>query len=274
MASKADAVLVQAGFAPESESEGGDRTFSLPYGQDELIAAMSKANPKTIVAVTAGGNVDSRAWLPSVPSLLQTWYGGQEGGRALAEILFGDVNPSGHLPVTFERNPEDNPTFTHYYPEEGQKKVVYKEGLFVGYRGYEKNKISPLFPFGFGLSYTNFKFSNLAVTSDPGQASAKVSFDVSNTGTREGADVAQVYVTEVSSKVERPDHELKGFERVILKPGETKHVSVNLNERAFSYFDADSKTWSIGSDRFTVSVGDSVAVLPLKAELKVNHTAH
>ncbi len=274
MAAKADVVLVQAGFAQESESEGGDRTFSLPYGQDELIAAMAKANPKTIVAVTSGGNVDSRAWLSTVPALLETWYGGQAGGRALAEILFGEVDPSGHLPVTFERNPEDNPTFANYYPEEGQKKVSYKEGIFVGYRGYEKNKITPLFPFGFGLSYTTFKFSALKVTPSQDRATATVTFDLTNVGSREGADVAQVYVTENQPKVERPDHELKGFERVDLKPGETKHVSINLDERAFSFFDTHSNAWSIGSDKFTISVGDSVASLPLKAELQLNHSAH
>jgi beta-glucosidase len=274
MAARADVVLVQAGFAQESESEGGDRTFALPYGQDELIAAMAKANPKTIVAVTSGGNVDSRSWLSSVPALLETWYGGQEGGRALAEILFGEVNPSGHLPVTFERNPEDNPTFPNYYPEEGQKKVTYREGIFVGYRGYEKNKITPLFPFGFGLSYTTFKFSALKVTPSQDRATATVTFDLTNTGSREGAEVAQVYVTENQPKVERPEHELKGFERVNLKPGETKHLSISLDERAFSFFDTRSGGWSIGSDKFTISVGDSIAALPLKAELHLNHAGH
>ncbi len=271
MAAKADAVVVQAGFAQESESEGGDRTFSLPYGQDQLIAAMTKANPRTIVAITAGGNVDSRAWLSRVPAVLQTWYGGQEGGRALAEILFGEVNPSGHLPVTFERNPEDNPTFTHYYPQKGQKSVVYKEGIFVGYRGYEKNKVDPLFPFGFGLSYSTFKFSNLKVTPAADRPTAIVTFDLVNTGAREGADVAQVYVTENEPKVERPEHELKGFERVDLKPGESRHISISLDERAFSYFDTKSNSWTIGSNRFTLSVGDSISTLPLKAELRLNH---
>ncbi|MFY9935629.1 MAG: glycoside hydrolase family 3 C-terminal domain-containing protein [Silvibacterium sp.] len=267
LASHADAVLVEAGFAQESESEGGDRTFALPYGQDELISAMAQANPKTIVAVTSGGNVDSRAWIDTVPALLETWYAGQEGGRALAEILFGDVNPSGHLPATFERNPEDNPTYTNYYPETGTNRVVYKEGIFVGYRGYEKNKTTPLFPFGFGLSYTTFAFTNLTVTPTPGDATAIITFDVTNTGNREGAEVAQVYVTENHPPVERPEHELKGFVRLDLKPGETKHVSIDLDSRAFSYYDVKSKSWLVGGDNFTVSVGDSVAELPLKTEV-------
>jgi beta-glucosidase len=269
-AAKADVVVVEAGYAQESESEGGDRQFGLPYGQDELIAAMAKANPKTIVAVTSGGNVDSRAWLANVPALLETWYSGQEGGRALGEILFGDVNPSGHLPATFERNPEDNPTFANYYPAEGDRKVQYKEGIFVGYRGYEKNNTAPLFPFGYGLSYTTFKFGGLKVTPGAGDASATVTFDVTNTGKREGAEVAQVYVTEDHPTVERPAHELKGFERVDLKAGETKHVSIHLDARAFSFFDTASNRWKIGSKGFTVSVGDSVASLPLKAGLTLN----
>jgi beta-glucosidase len=267
LASHADVVLVEAGFATESESEGGDRTFALPYGQDELINAMTQANPKTIVAVTSGGNVDSRAWLAKVPALLETWYGGQAGGRALAEIVFGDVNPSGHLPATFERNPEDNPTFANYYPEAGKKSVAYKEGIFLGYRGYEKNKTQPLFPFGFGLSYTTFSFANLKVTPDAGASTATATFDITNTGSRAGAEVAQLYVSEVHPKVERPAHELKGFERVNLQPGETRHVSIKLDERAFSYYDVAAKNWRVGSDNFVVSVGDSVANLPLTAQL-------
>jgi len=144
--------------------------------------------------------------------------------------------------------------------------VEYKESIFVGYRGYEKNKTAPLFSFGFGLSYTTFAFANLQVT--PGSdATATVAFDVTNTGSRAGAEVAQVYLTEDHPKVERPEHELKGFERVDLQPGATKHVSVQLDRRAFSYYDTGAKAWKIGGNSFTVSVGDSVASLPLQAGL-------
>ena len=265
LAAKADVVVVEAGFEQESESEGGDRTFALPYGQDEMIREIAAANPKTIVAVTSGGNVDSNGWLDHVPALLETWYAGQDGGKALAEILFGDVNPSGHLPATFERHAEDNPTFKTYYPEGDSKRVEYKEGIFVGYRGYEKNNVKPLFPFGYGMSYTTFKFANLKVNEDgSGEAHATATFDVTNTGSRKGADVAQLYVTEDHPKVERPMHELKGFERVELAPGETKHVTIPLDARAFSYYDVAGKKWAIGSSKFTISVGDSVASLPLK----------
>ena len=150
LAKQADAVVVEAGFQQDSEGEGGDRTFALPFGQDELIREMTAANPKTVVVVTSGGNVDSTGWFDRVPALLETWYAGQAGGTAQAEILFGEINPSGHLPVTFERQAEDNPTFTHYYPEGNSKSVDYKEGIFVGYRGYEKNGVRPLFPLGMG----------------------------------------------------------------------------------------------------------------------------
>ena len=139
LAAKADAVVLAVGFDPETETEGGDRTFRLPPGQDKLIQEIAAVNKNTIVVITAGGAVDMSAWLDRVPAVLQAWYPGQEGGTALAEILFGDVNPSGRLPVTFERRWEDNPVHDSYYPEAGTKRVVYKEGVFVGYRGYEHN---------------------------------------------------------------------------------------------------------------------------------------
>ena len=265
MAKQADAVIVEAGFQQDSESEGGDRTFELPFGEAEMIREVAAANPKTVVTVTSGGNVDSTGWLERVPALLETWYAGQAGGTAQAEILFGDVNPSGHLPASFERRAEDNPTFANYYPEGDSKEVDYKEGIFVGYRGYEKNGVQPLFPFGYGLSYTTFKFANLKVAaSGAGDAvKATATFDVTNTGKRKGAEVAQLYVGEDAPKVARPVHELKGFERVELAPGETKRVTIPLDMRSFAYWDVGAGKWVIGSEKFTVSVGDSVASLPL-----------
>ena len=163
MAARADAVVVAAGFGPETESEGADRTFGLPPGQDELISEMAAANKNTIVVVTSGGGVDMSGWVERVPALIEAWYPGQEGGTALAEILAGDVNPSGRLPVTFERRWEDNPVHASYYPADVTKRVEYREGVFVGYRGYEHNNTKPLFPFGYGLSYTTFQYGNLTV---------------------------------------------------------------------------------------------------------------
>jgi beta-glucosidase len=275
LAAKADVVVIAAGFDSDSEGEGGDRTFALPFGQDELIQAMAAVNKKVIVAVTSGGNVDSNAWLDHVPALLETWYGGQDGGRALAEILLGEVNPSGHLPATFERHAEDNPTFANYYPEPGTKRVVYKEGIFVGYRGYEHNHVKPLFPFGYGLSYTTFKFASLAVSPESAGANPQVmvTFDVTNTGSRKGAEVAQVYVSDDHAKMERPERELKGFERVELAPGETKHVSVTLDARAFAYWDTSTSKWTIDPGKFTVHVGDSVEDTPLSGSVELTSEA-
>jgi beta-glucosidase len=277
MAAKADAVVVCAGFAPETESEGADRTYALPVGQDDLISEMAAANRNTIVVVTSGGGYDTSAWLGRVPALLQAWYPGQEGGTALAEILLGDVNPSGRLPVTFERRWEDNPAHDSYYPEDGTNRVVYKEGVFVGYRGYEKNNTKPLFPFGHGLSYTTFRYSNLNVRPVLEQMSElnvspplyEVSFDVKNAGSREGSDVAQVYVGDTHSKAARPSKELKGFAKVSLRPGEMRRVSVTLNARSFSYYDADAKRWRTDPGDFDILVGRSSEQIELRGKVTV-----
>ena len=207
LAAKADIVIVAAGFDSSSESEGADRTFSLPFGQDELIRELAAVNKNTIVTVTSGGNVDPGDWLDRVPAYLELWYPGERGGTALAEILFGAVNPSGHLPVTFERRWADNPVHDTYYPESGTNRVVYKEGVFVGYRGYEHNHVKPLYPFGYGLSYTTFQYSHIEVKPEGASSTGahyNVTFDVTNTGARAGADVAQVYVSESDPKVPRP----------------------------------------------------------------------
>jgi len=275
LAAKADVVIVAVGFDPGSESEGADRTFGLPPGQVELIQEMAAANKKTIVVLTSGGGVDMNAWIDLVPTLLEAWYPGQEGGKAAAEILFGDVNPSGRLPATFESRWEDNPVYDSYYPQAGSNRVIYKEGVFVGYRGYEHYGTTPLFPFGYGLSYTSFQYANLVIK--PADVHAKndgistplfqVSFDVTNTGARAGADVAQVYVAEAHAKVPRPAKELKGFARINLKPGETKTATVTLDGRAFSYYDADAKKWRADSGEFQILVGRSSQDIQLRSGL-------
>ena len=273
LAAHADAVVIAAGFYNNrdvnTESEGGDRTFDLPFGQDALIRTMTAANPKTVVAVTSGGAVDTSPWLDRTPALLEAWYGGQAGGRALAEVLFGDQNPAGHLPITWERRAEDNPTFNNYYPQDDGIQVQYKEGIFVGYRGYEKNGTKPLFPFGFGMSYTSFSFSNLKVQSGRGTDFAVADFDVTNTGRRPGATAAQVYVSEPAAKEPRPAHELKGFERVELNPGQTKHVSIPLDARAFAWYNPQTHAWTVDAGRFSIAVGDSVETLPLTGTIDI-----
>lgn len=279
IASMADVALIAVGFNPTEESEGFDRTFELPFGQDELIQSIARANPHTIVTITAGGSVDMHRWLGSVPVLLHNWYPGQEGGRALTRILFGEHDPEGHLPVSFERSWDQNPTHDSYYaasvPRGQTPRVFYKEGVFLGYRYYTTNNIQPLFPFGFGLSYTTFSFSNLqvapaAIGEDNQPASGyKVSFDVTNTGQRAGATVAQVYVGDPSARVKRPVRELKGYEKVRLAPGETKHVSVTLNQRSLAYWSDQEHGWQVDPGQFVVYVGDSSENTPLTRNFQV-----
>ncbi len=272
LAAMADAVVLAVGFDPTTETEGVDRTFTLPVGQDQLIREISALNKNIVVVVTSGGGIDMSGWLRSVPAVIESWYVGQEGGRALAEILFGDVNPSGRLPVTFERRLEDGPSFGTYYPAPNSNGVVYKEGIFIGYRGFEHNGTKPLFPFGHGLSYTTFKYSDLAIkplsqaasstnSSGPGY---EVSFNITNTGDHVGAEVAQVYVGDSHAKVIRPAEELKGFAKVMLQPGETKRVAVVLDVRAFSYYDVNTNQWRAEPGNFDVMVGRSAEQIELR----------
>ena len=272
LAAKADVVVLAVGFDPETETEGSDRTFRLPPGQEQLIQEIAAANHNTIVVITSGGAVDMNSWLDHVPAVLQAWYPGQEGGTVLAEILFGDVNPSGRLPATFERRWEDNPVHDSYYPDAANR-IAYKEGLFVGYRGYEHNGTKPLFPFGYGLSYTTFRYNNLNVTQaitkggSPSSWTCLVSFDVTNSGRREGAEVAQVYVADTHSKMPRPVRELKGFVKVNLRAGETRRVTVTLDRRAFSYYDTNLKEWRAEPGDFDILVGSSVEQILLKGKV-------
>jgi beta-glucosidase len=275
LAARADVVVLAVGFDPTSETEGWDRTFRLPPGQDELIGKIAAANKNTVVVVTSGGSVDMNSWIGQVPALIEAWYPGQEGGTALAEILFGDVNPSGHLPATFERQWEDNPVHDSYYPEPGTNRIEYKEGVFVGYRGYERNRTKPLFPFGYGLSYTTFKYGNLAVNAVSGVSAGRdssglryeVSFDLTNTGTRAGEEVAQIYIADTHAGVSRPPKELKGFARVSLQPGETRRITVPLDIRSLAYYDVNGRQWRAEAGTFDVLVGASTEQIELTGKL-------
>ena len=264
MAKLADAVVLCVGYDAQSESEGSDRSFALPPNQNELIQRIAAVNKNTIVVVTSGGNVDMQSWINNVPGLFEAWYPGEEGGNAFAELLFGNVNPSGKLPATFEKRWQDNPAHDSYYPNDsahGPTAVKYTEGIFVGYRGYEKNHTQPQFPFGYGLSYTTFKIGSVSVT--PTNVAAgqdvTVSFDVTNTGQRPGAEVAQLYVGQQGASVPRPAKELKGFSRVELQPGQTQRVTLTLTPRDRSYWDVNSKDWKQDPGQFTVYVGHSSA---------------
>lgn len=270
VAARADAVVLAVGFDADAESEGGDRTFQLPPAQDELIKAITAANKKTAVVVTSGGAVDMNRWLDGVPALMQTWYSGEEGGTALAQLLFGEYSPSGKLPVTFERRWEDNAVHDSYYPEPDTRRVEYKEGVFLGYRHFDRSDTKPLFPFGYGLSYTTFGYKNLSLTPGAvsGDQTVTVSFDLTNTGARAGAEVAEVYVGEPGAKIQRPVRELKGFAKVALKPGETRRVSIQLDRRAFSYYDAPAHRWTADPGDFTISVGRSDAQIELTGTVR------
>ena len=266
MAARADVAVVCVGFDPSNESEGSDRTFRLPAGQDELIRQISSVNKNTIVVITSGGAVDMTQWIDQVSGIIEAWYPGQEGGTALGQILFGEYSPSGKLPASFERQWEDNATFHSYYTKPGELQVEYSEGVFLGYRHFDRASVKPLFPFGYGLSYTTFAYSNLKVSPGAGNLSQPitVSFDLKNTGKREGAEVAQVYVGDAHASVPRPAKELKGFARVQLKPGESRHVTVTLDRRAFSFYDVKKKDWSAEPGQFGILVGSSSQKIELQ----------
>lgn len=243
------------------DTEGKDHPdFKLPLGQDELIQKIVKANPKTIV-VMLGTPAQMSAWADNVPAILQAWYLGMEGGNALAAVLFGDVNPSGKLPCSIAKKLEDSPAHAfgiEAYP--GTNGVeVYKEGLLVGYRWFDTKKIEPQFPFGYGLSYTTFKYSNLKLVkgNESGSTLVTAQFDIENTGNRPGAEVAQLYVHEKHPRLDRPEKELKGFTRVFLEPGEKQTISIPLSQGAFGYYDPDKKSWVAQKDSFKILVGSS-----------------
>jgi beta-glucosidase len=256
IASHADAVVLAVGFNSASESEGGDRSFELPVGQEQLIDQITALGKKTIVLITSGGSVDVAPWKDKVQGIFATWYAGEEGGKAAAELLFGEANPSGHLPISWEKKLTDNPSVANYYPDTGTDKVVYREGIFMGYRGYEHNHVEPLYPFGFGLSYTTFSYANLKAEPS-GSGNFAVSFDVTNTGQITGATVAQLYVAEESPTVARPAKELKQFQRVALQPHETQHVTVTLDPRSFSFYDVAAKVWHADAATYHLMLGSS-----------------
>ena len=265
LAKSADAVILGVGFDPTTEGEGADRSFALPGAQDVLIQKIAAVNPNTIVVVNAGGNVDMQAWVDRIPALLYAWYPGQEGGTALAQILFGTFSPSGKLPVSFERRLEDGATFDSYRLKPGAHSVAYTEGVFLGYRHFDRSSVKPQFPFGFGLSYTTFQYSKLAISRTANGVT--VSFAIRNTGTRRGAEVAQVYVGDAHSHVTRPVKELKGFAKVDLAPGEEKRVSVNLDRRSFAYYDTAGKSWKVEPGVFAISVGSSSDATELRGDV-------
>lgn len=264
-AREADAAVVFVGSSTTTETEGRDRESLRLYGdQDALVQAIAQANPHTIVVLNNGGPVEM-PWADQVPAIVEAWLPGQEGPFAVADVLFGKVNPSGKLPVSFPKRLEDNPTYL-FYP--GHRDADYGEGVFVGYRYYDKKDVEPLFPFGHGLSYARFEYSDLRAPErvDAGQ-SVELSVQVKNVGSSAGTETVQVYVADLHCLEACPIRELKAFERVALDPGEARRVSFELAPRAFAHYDPHRGAWHATSGDFMISAGGSSRELPVSRTL-------
>ena len=271
-AKKADKAVIVAGLPDSFESEGYDRThMRMPKCQVELIERVAAANPNTVVVLYNGSPVEM-PWIGSVKAVIEGYLGGQAVGGATRMVLWGEVNPCGKLPESFPIQLEDNPSFLSYGGEGNT--AVYNEGVFVGYRYYDKKKMQVRFPFGHGLSYTRFAYSNLQVD----KASLKdtetltVSVDVKNVGDRAGKEVVQLYVSDVESEVFRPVRELKGFDKVLLTPGEQKTVTFTLDKRAFAYWCTDIHDWYVESGAFLIQIGASSRDILLETQVQVEGT--
>lgn len=271
-AKKAKVAVVFAGLPDSYESEGYDRThMRMPECQNRLIEAVAAANPNTVVVLHNGSPVEM-PWIDKVGAVLEAYLGGQAVGIATVQVLFGDVNPSGHLAETFPRKLADNPSYL-FYGGEGNE-ADYREGVFVGYRYYDKKEMDVLFPFGYGLSYTTFDYSNLRLSASEitDKDTLTVTITVTNTGDRAGKTVVQLYVGDKESTVLRPIRELKGFEKVALEPGESKDVSFTLDKRSFAYWNQQIHDWHVESGEFTIEVGQSSREIDLTGTVTVTST--
>jgi beta-glucosidase len=266
-AKSADVAIVFAGMASHRESEGNDPgTMNLPGQQKELIDAVTKANPQTIVVLNGGITLDVQPWIKNAAAFVNMLYLGQETGNAIASVLFGDVNPSGKLPFSYIKDPSQSPACKGY--KDKSLLVKYDEGIFVGYRYLDREKLEPVYPFGYGLSYTTFEYSNIKVKHSQG-FDYEVSVDIKNSGKVDGTEIAQLYISDVQSSVDRPEKELKGFSRVTLKAGETKTVTMKLKERDFAFWDTPKNGWIIEPGEFKVLVGASSRDIKLTESIMV-----
>ncbi|MFX0170866.1 MAG: beta-glucosidase [Candidatus Hodarchaeota archaeon] len=256
------------------DSEGCDRDqLELPPSQVDLINETVKQNPNTIVVLLNGSPIVMDGWLEKVPAVLEAWYPGMEGGNAISNILFGSVNPSGKLPITFPKKISDSPAHQSIRTYPGTDlKVHYDEGIYVGYRHFDKENIDPLFPFGYGLSYTDFRYNNLHLSSRKIEKKAKliVSVDITNTGNQVGAEIVQVYFKDNECKVDRPMKELIGFEKVNLAPNESRKVNVKIKTNDLAFYDKDSHNWEIESGEYKLLVGSSSRQIFLEDRFEIN----
>jgi beta-glucosidase len=270
LTASSDVALVFAGLNEEWESEGFDRQdIEIPAPQPELIRAVAAANPRTVVVLNNGSPLAMSSWLNHVPAVLEAWFPGQECGNAIAEVLMGRVNPSGKLPDTFPQKLSDNPAYPNY-PGSGGK-VSYAEDIFVGYRHYDKSEVEPLFPFGFGLSYTTFEYSNLQIIPSPSSSNPEilVEVDLQNSGRRNGKEVVQLYVGDLKSSLPRPPKELKGFQKVDLKRGQKITLRFELDKSALSYYDPAQKGWVAEPGEFEILVGSSSRDIRLRGHYRL-----
>ncbi|MET3938423.1 beta-glucosidase [Paenibacillus sp. PvP094] len=272
-AQAADTAVVFVGLPDRYESEGYDRShLRLPDNHIRLIEEVAKVQSRIVVVLSNGSPVEM-PWLPQVKAVLEAYLGGQAVGGAIADLLYGEVNPSGKLAETFPEQLSHNPSFLNF-PGEGDR-VDYKEGIFVGYRYYDKKQIEPLFPFGYGLSYTTFEYTDLAVDRNEltDQDEIEVRVKVTNTGDRAGKEVVQLYIRDVESTVIRPVKELKAFAKVELEPGASEVVCFTLNKRSFAYYNVDMKDWHVETGEFDIQVGSSSKDIHLVKRVKVESTA-
>ena len=278
----ADIVLCNVGT---EDSEGWDRPFPLPEDQETKVRQCVENNPHTVVIVTSGSGIKMTDWNDKAQAIIYAWYGGQIGNKALAEIIAGKTNPSGKLPITIEKDFKDSPGYG-YIPAgeslytgwgDGKEKdhpvfdINYTEGVFIGYRWYEEKNIEPLYPFGFGLAYTSFEYSNLTVSKDKFNENDTViiSFSVKNTGKTKGAEIAQLYVQDVQSSVPRPIKELKGFKKIEIEPGESAMIVLRLTKQDFSFWNPETKGWYAEKGAFVIHIGSSSKDIKLKKEIEL-----
>ncbi len=271
--SKADVTIIFAGLNhdPGMDAEGVDKNaFELPLDQIELINKTVRENPKTIVVLINGSPIAMEDWIDNVPSVIEAWYGGMEAGNAIANVLFGDVTPSGKLTMTFPKKLSDSSAHVSKRTFPGDDKVFYDEGIFVGYRHFDTKDIEPLFPFGHGLSYTTFAYENVIINKEYVRGDDKfiVSVDIVNSGKRSGAEVVQLYVQDIESSVERPLKELKGFKKVNLNPGEKTNVVFELEKSDLSFYDDVSGKWKVEEGLFSILIGSSSRDIRLQCKIE------
>lgn len=264
----ADHIVFCAGFDMAIEGEGRDRPFELPQEQIDLFHKFTDKGKNLTMIIHSGGGVDFASWSDKADAILMAWYPGQCGGQAIAEILTGKTIPSGKLPISLEKRLEDNPTWASYYPDRSavHQRVQYSEGIFMGYRGYDRTGIAPLYPFGFGLSYSSFEYSDLEVYAT-GRSTVNVSFSIKNVGKYDALETAQVYVQDIESSVLRPTKELKGYEKVLIKKGETRNITITLDDEAFAFWDINADRFVVEPGAFRIFVGGSSANLPLQTSI-------